>query len=176
MGETHDDAAGPPLHLVVMGVSGAGKSAVARPLADRLGFQFAEGDEFHPEANVEKMSMGKPLTDEDRWPWLRLLAEWTREHDRAGRSTVVTCSALKRSYRDVLRSGGPGTCFVHLTGDKGLILERMGSREHFMPPTLLESQLDTLQDLDDDENGFEVDIADPVATIVDTVVARVRGD
>jgi len=161
------------LHLVFMGVAGSGKSAVGRPVADRLGLEFAEGDDFHPQANVDKMSSGRPLTDDDRWPWLRALAEWTREHDAAGRSTAITCSALKRSYRDVLRRGGAGTCFVHLTGDKGVILQRMQAREHFMPPTLLESQLDTLQPLQDDERGFCVDIADPLDVVVDTVLGRV---
>ena len=163
------------IHLVFMGVSGSGKSAIGRPVVERLRLEFAEGDDFHPAANVEKMSAGWPLNDEDRWPWLRLLAEWTRRHHDANTSTAITCSALKRSYRDVLREGGDGTCFVHLTGDKGVVLERMGRREHFMAPTMLESQLDTLQPLGDDEHGFAVDVADPVDVIVDEVIARVTG-
>ncbi|HET7326108.1 MAG TPA: gluconokinase [Nocardioidaceae bacterium] len=163
---------GSPLHLVVMGVAGSGKSAIGRPLAQRLGVSFAEGDEYHPQANVDKMSTGTPLVDEDRWPWLRDLAAWTREHDQAGRSTVLTCSALKRSYRDVLREGLPATWFLHLHGDKGLMLQRMAVREHFMAPTMLESQLDTLEPLGDDEQGFVLDIVDPIEVIVDKALAR----
>lgn len=161
-----------PLHVVVMGVSGSGKSSVGRPLAERLGVVFAEGDDFHPQSNIDKMATGAPLVDADRWPWLRDLAEWTRERDRAGEPTVVTCSALRRSYRDVLRDGLPSTWFVHLHGDKGLMLERMQAREHFMAPTMLESQLDTLQPLEDDEQGFVLDIADPIDVIVDKAVGR----
>ena len=167
---------GEPIHLVVMGVSGSGKSAVGRPLARRLGLEFAEGDDFHPAANVGKMAAGRPLTDDDRLPWLHRLAEWTRDNDRAGRSTLVTCSALKRAYRDVLREALPRTWFVHLHGDKGLILQRMGTREHFFPPELLESQLDTLEPLGRDEQGFVVDVAAPVARLVGYVVDRLRAE
>jgi len=163
------------MHLVFMGVSGSGKSAVGRPVAQKLRLEFAEGDDFHPSANIEKMSAGRPLNDDDRLPWLRRLAEWTQRHHAANISTAITCSALKRSYRDVLREGGQGTCFVHLTGDKALMLQRMGAREHFMPPALLASQLDTLQPLGDDEHGFAVDIADSIDAIVDEVVSRVSG-
>ncbi len=157
-----DPVADAPLHLVLMGVSGCGKSTVARALRDRLGWELAEGDDHHPRANVEKMAAGRPLVDEDRWPWLRILADWTAERDDRGESTILTCSALRRTYRDVLREGGEGTYFVHLHGDKGLLLDRMESREgHFMPPTLLESQLETLERLEDDERGIVVDIANP---------------
>lgn len=162
-----------PLHLVFMGVSGSGKSAVAEAVRDRLGWELAEGDDFHPPANVEKMSQGIALTDDDRWGWLESLADWTAERDVRGEPTLLSCSALRRTYRDVLRRGGAGTFFVHLTGDKHLILSRMQSRDHFMPPTLLESQLDTLQDLEPDEAGMSVDVALPVATIAAMVVARV---
>lgn len=162
-----------PLHLVFMGVSGSGKSAVAEAVRDRLGWELAEGDDFHPPANVEKMSQGIALTDDDRWGWLESLADWTAERDARGEPTLLSCSALRRTYRDVLRRGGAGTFFVHLTGDKHLILSRMQSRDHFMPPTLLESQLDTLQDLEPDEAGMSVDVALPVATIAAMVVARV---
>lgn len=148
-------------HLVVMGVSGTGKSTVGRGLARHLGWEMAEGDDFHPPANVAKMSSGRPLVDEDRWPWLRALADWTAERDARGEPTILTCSALRRAYRDVLRQGGEGTYFLHLVGDKGLLLERMSGREHFMPPSLLESQLDTLEDLEDDERGAVLDIANP---------------
>ncbi|OLT23858.1 gluconate kinase [Ornithinimicrobium sp. CNJ-824] len=163
-----------PVHVVVMGVSGCGKSTIARALHERLGWEFAEGDEYHPRANVEKMASGRPLMDEDRWPWLRTLADWTRERDERGESTVLSCSSLKRSYRDLLRDGGAGTYFVHMHGDKGILLERMESREHFMPPTLLESQLDTLELLEPDERGVLVDVALPVERAVRVVLAHLQ--
>jgi len=161
-----------PLHLVFMGVSGAGKSVAARAVEERLGWEFAEGDDFHPPANIEKMSQGIPLTDADRWGWLESLAAWARERDEAGTPTIMTCSALRRPYRDVLRRGGERTFFVHMVGDKSMILERMGEREHFMPPSLLESQLDTLQPLEPDEDGMEVDAAHPLPRIASMVLAR----
>ncbi len=130
--------------LVVMGVSGSGKSTVAATVADRLGWDFAEGDAMHPRSNVDKMQAGTPLTDEDRWPWLDVVAGWIRDHLDAGTPGVVTCSALKRSYRDVLRA--PGVVFVHVAGDGALIADRMASRSgHFMPTSLLASQLATLE-------------------------------
>ncbi|MGH3385815.1 MAG: gluconokinase [Nocardioidaceae bacterium] len=161
-------------HIVVMGVSGSGKSVVGVPLAERLGYELAEGDDFHPAANIAKMSDGVPLTDEDRWPWLRALADWTRERGATGRSTVLTCSALRRRYRDVLRAGAADTVFVHLAGDKALLLQRMQHRDHFFPPTLLDSQLETLEAIADDENGVVVDIAAPVDEIVADLVHRLR--
>jgi 6-phosphogluconate dehydrogenase/gluconokinase len=163
-----------PMHIVVMGVSGSGKSTVGIPLADKLGFDFAEGDQFHPQANVDKMSAGRPLDDDDRWPWLQALAEWTRQRDADGVSTVITCSALKRRYRDVLREGGEETRFVHLVGDAAMMRDRMHAREHFMPPTLLTSQLDTLEPLGEDERGIVADIAIPVEEIVADLVQWVR--
>jgi gluconokinase len=162
----------PVWHLVFMGVSGSGKSTAARAVGERLGWEYAEGDDFHPPANVEKMSAGRPLVDEDRIPWLESLAEWARERDTAGRPTLMACSALKRSYRDILRSGGEHTFFVHLHGDKGLLLERMNAREHFMPPTLLESQLDTLEMLGPDEAGMVVDPVLRPEVIAEQVLAR----
>ncbi|GAB3265970.1 gluconokinase [Alteromonas gracilis] len=159
-------------HLVVMGVSGSGKTTVAEALAARLGWEFAEGDSFHPPENVAKMSQGTPLTDADRWGWLESLAAWVAGHEEAGRRTVMSCSALRRTYRDVLRRGGPDMAFVHLVGDKGLLLERMGTREHFMPPTLLESQLDTLEPLADDEAGVSIDVAAEPAQIVEDACRR----
>ncbi len=160
-----------PLHIVVMGVSGSGKSTIGRAIADRLGWDFAEGDDFHPQANVDKMASGRPLVDEDRWPWLQELAQWTSEHDEAGRSTVLTCSALRSVYRDILRRGG-NTFFVHLTGDKNLLMERMQGREHFMPPSMLESQLDTLEQLGEYEDGMVQDVAHPPARIAAVVAAQ----
>jgi len=136
--------------LVVMGVSGSGKSTVAAMVAEQLGWDFAEGDAMHPQVNVDKMHAGTPLTDEDRWPWLDVIATWIRDHLDAGTPGVVTCSALKRSYRDVLRA--PGVVFVHVAGDGSLIEDRMSQRSgHFMPTSLLASQLATLEPPQADE-------------------------
>ena len=159
-------------HLVFMGVSGSGKSTAGQAVNARLGWEFAEGDDFHPQANIDKMSAGRPLVDEDRIPWLESLAAWTREHDAAGRPTMISCSALRRSYRDILRTGGEHTFFVHMVGDKGLLLERMSSREHFMPPALLESQLDTLEPLGEDEAGMAVDVDQTPDVIAQQVLTR----
>lgn len=155
-----------------MGVSGSGKSTVARAVEELLGWDFAEGDDFHPPANVAKMADGTPLTDADRWEWLESLADWTAERDARGEPTIITCSALRVAYRDVLRRGGENTFFVHCTGDKHLVLQRMNAREHFMPPSLLESQLDTLEPLGPEEAGMDVDPALPVDRIAALVLAR----
>jgi gluconokinase len=142
--------------IVVMGVSGSGKTTVGQALAARLGVKYAEADEFHPPANIAKMSAGQPLTDDDRWPWLQAIAEWIGEHEDPG--AVVTCSALKRPYRDLLRSGGP-VFFVHLDGTKELIAARLAQRKgHFMPPALLDSQLADLEPLHPDEPGVVLNI------------------
>jgi len=162
-----------PLHLVFMGVSGSGKSTAARAVQQQLGWEYAEGDDFHPPANVAKMREGTPLADADRWGWLESLAEWTAERDAKGEPTIIACSALRRAYRDVLRRGGEGTFFVHSTGDKHMILERMNAREHFMPPSLLESQLDILEPLEPDEQGMDVDPALAVDLIVAQVLDRI---
>ncbi|MGI8948081.1 MAG: gluconokinase [Ornithinimicrobium sp.] len=162
----------PPIHLVVMGVSGSGKSTVAEAIQDRMGWVFAEGDDYHPEANRAKMADGRPLTDEDRWPWLQTLADWTRERDEQGESTILTCSALRRFYRDILRRGGERTVFVHLVGDKYLLMERMQGREHFMPPSLLESQLDTLEQLEQDEEAIVQDVTNSPERIARVVAAQ----
>ncbi|MBT2503365.1 gluconokinase [Curtobacterium sp. ISL-83] len=141
--------------LVVMGVSGSGKSTVAAMVAERLGWDFAEGDAMHPQANVDKMHAGTALTDEDRWPWLDVVAAWIGEHLASGRPGVVTCSALKRSYRDVLRA--PGVVFVHVAGDGSLIEGRMLVRTgHFMPTSLLTSQLATLEPPQADEAAITI--------------------
>lgn len=160
-----------PLHVVVMGVSGSGKSTIGRAIADRLGWEFAEGDDYHPQANVDKMASGRPLVDEDRWPWLEELAQWTADRDKDGRSTVLTCSALRTVYRDILRRGGD-TFFVYLTGDKSLLLERMQGREHFMAPSMLESQLDTLEQLGASEAGMVQDVVNPPGRIANVVAAQ----
>ncbi len=144
--------------LVFMGVASTGKSTVAAMLAGRLGWAFEEGDDLHPEANVAKMAAGHALTDEDRWPWLDLIAEWIDERIEAGEPGIVTCSALRRSYRDVLRR--EEVTFVHFTGDRELILDRMLRREgHFMPTALLDSQFATLEPLQADEQAIEIDVA-----------------
>lgn len=146
-----------PQHLVVMGVSGSGKTTVAQLLADRLDRPFAEADDFHPEANVAKMAAGTPLDDEDRRPWLRTMRDWLSEQAAAGRSTVITCSALKVAYRDVLREAQGRVRFVHLSAPGELIGDRMEHRSgHFMPPSLLPSQLSTLEPLTADEDGVTV--------------------
>ena len=152
-------------HIVVMGVSGSGKSTVAEGMAERLGWTFAEADEFHPQSNIEKMEGGTPLTDEDRWPWLESLAAWMAEETAKGEDTVITCSALKRSYRDVLRGGlldpgsGQRVAFVHVHGPFDVIAGRMEHRRgHFMPESLLQSQFDTLEMLEPDEDGVVLDV------------------
>ena len=157
---TDDAGSSQPQHLVVMGVAGSGKTTVATLLARHLGTEYAEADQFHPEANIAKMSAGTPLTDEDRWPWLEAIRDWLSAEADAGRSGVVTCSALKRSYRDLLRTARGQVCFVHLDGSSDLLAERMAHRSgHFMPTSLLPSQLATLEALDDDEPGFTLDVA-----------------
>ncbi|MFI9829982.1 gluconokinase [Streptomyces sp. NPDC051913] len=146
-----------PHVVVVMGVAGTGKTTIGPLLAARLGVPYAEGDDFHPSANIAKMSAGTPLTDDDRWPWLDAIGDWA--HGRAGLGGVVSCSALKRSYRDRLRVAAPGLVFVHLAGDRALIEDRMSHRQgHFMPTALLDSQFATLQPLEGDESGVVVDV------------------
>lgn len=138
--------------VVVMGVSGVGKSTVAKGISTFLGWEFAEGDAFHPQANIDKMHAGTPLTDDDRWPWLRLLRDWMAAKIAVDQSAVVTCSALKVSYRDLLREAGPPVRFLHLVADEDLVGERMSHREgHFMPTGLLHSQYETLEPLTEHE-------------------------
>jgi gluconokinase len=147
------------VHLVVMGVSGCGKTTVAEGLAAVTGWRFAEGDAYHPRANIDKMASGTPLTDEDRLPWLERLASWIGQQEAAGRSSVLSCSALKRSYRDVLRSGAPDVRFVHVHGDRAVLEERLSTRAgHFFPARLLDTQLETLETLGADEAGVVVDL------------------
>jgi gluconokinase len=158
--------------VVVMGVSGSGKTTVAEELARRLGLEYAEGDDFHPAQNVEKMRAGIPLTDEDRAPWLRELADWIGEHERSGRSVVITCSALKRSYRDLLRTGHPSVWFAHVSADAQLLRKRLEQRKnHYMPASLLDSQLGTLEPLQPDEPGVTVSAAGSPEDVVDEVLA-----
>ncbi|MEO5709481.1 MAG: gluconokinase [Nocardioidaceae bacterium] len=162
------------LHIVVMGVSATGKTTVGEGLAEELGCEFVEGDELHPSANIKKMSDGIPLTDEDRWPWLQAIAELVAVRDHEGTSTVVTCSALKKSYRDVLRDAAP-TFFVHLEAPFEVLQERMSHRtKHFMPTTLLQSQFDTLEPLEDDEAGAAIDVSPPIDEVIEEAVNAVR--
>lgn len=147
----------PPL-VVVMGISGVGKSAVGHAVADRAGIPYADGDDYHPKTNIEKMSAGRALTDEDRWPWLELIGGWLADHDEDG--GVISCSALRRVYRDVLTKHAPRTVFLHLVGDHALILSRMEGRDHFMPTSLLESQEATLESLEADEDGVVFDVTE----------------
>ena len=143
--------------VVVMGVAGSGKTTVARGVAVSMHWLFAEGDAFHPEANVEKMHSGIPLTDEDRWPWLRLIGDWMSEQEDVGRSAVVTCSALRRVYRDLLRENRPAVRFCHVTSPEAEIQDRLDHRQgHYMPPSLLPSQIATLEPLGPDEPGVTV--------------------
>ena len=159
-----------------MGVSGSGKSTVGTALAARLGRPFADGDDFHPEANVAKMARGEALTDADREPWLAALAEWIESHRLAHRSTVLVCSALKRRYRDALRAAAPRqVAFIHLAAPKEVLQGRMERRTgHFMPPELLDSQLATLEPLEADELGVTVDATAPPATIVEKALAALE--
>jgi carbohydrate kinase (thermoresistant glucokinase family) len=146
----------PPV-LVLMGVTGSGKSTVAGLLSGRLGWALAEGDDLHPPANIAKMAAGHPLTDDDRWPWLRLVREWIDGQIAAGRPGIITCSALKRAYRDVLRD--PHVVFVHLAGSRDVLAGRLAARHgHFMPAQLLDSQLADLEPLATDEQSVVVDI------------------
>jgi gluconokinase len=146
--------------VVVMGVSGSGKTTLARGIAQHLGWDLLEGDDLHPPANVERMAAGTPLTDEDRRPWLEAIGAWLDDHVQAGSSAALTCSALRRSYRDLLRTGRPGVCFCHVTADAGLIAERVARRlGHYMPPSLLPSQLATLEPLAADEPGITLSSA-----------------
>jgi gluconokinase len=165
----------PPLSLVVMGVSGVGKTSVAHALAARTGWTFQEGDDLHPAANRAKMAAGHPLDDADRWPWLRIIADWIGVQEAAGKGAVVTCSALKRSYRDLLRDGHPSVRFVHLLADEAVLTDRVTHRHgHFMPPSLLRSQLDTLEPLGPDEPGVEVATDGDPDAVADRAMAALQ--
>ncbi|RKE86113.1 gluconokinase [Rhizobium sp. AG855] len=157
-----------PTAIIVMGVSGCGKSSVGADLAALLGLPFIEGDALHPEANVDKMAAGTPLTDEDRWPWLTIIGETMAGALAKGQGIVVSCSALKKIYRDHLRRATSGRLtFVYLEGSHALLSARMGARTgHFMPPALLESQLATLEVPTGEPGVITVSIDQPVAAIV----------
>ena len=163
------------MHIVVMGVSGTGKTSVGEELAEELGCEFVEGDSLHPRRNIEKMENGIPLTDEDRWPWLQAIAEMVAVRDHEGTSTVVTCSALKRTYRDILVHGRDDVRIVFLDGTQDLVATRLAARKgHFMPPGLLASQFITLERPGADERPITVSIDAPVEKIVDDIVSQLN--
>jgi gluconokinase len=160
-----------------MGVSGCGKSTIAGLVAERLHWDLLEGDELHPKANVEKMSHGIPLDDNDRRPWLEAIARWIEDRIQSGRPALVTCSSLKRSYRDILRGKNSKgvVAFAHLSGSRELLMERMKARKgHFMPASLLDSQLATLEPLQPDEAGIVIDIGDIPTEEADQVIERLH--
>ncbi|WP_454857947.1 gluconokinase [Promicromonospora soli] len=168
------DLTSAPRHLVVMGVTATGKTTVGTALARALGGVFVEGDAFHPQASIDKMSAGIPLDDDDRRPWLRALADEIARLDAAGEVSVTACSALRRRYRDWLREGYSGLFFVHLDATSDVLLGRMRRRTHFMPHSLLQSQLDTLERLEPDEAGAVIDDTQPVDAVIAAALAAVR--
>lgn len=164
----------PQRHVVVMGVSGAGKSRMGRALAEILGRPFLEGDDLHSPQAVAAMAAGHPLDDEDRWPWLRRIRRWLDQQGASGAPGVVACSALRRAYRDVLRGEQDDVVFIELQAPRVALEERLaGRRGHFMPPSLLESQLETLQSLEPDEPGARVRSYDKPEHTLDAVLRAV---
>ena len=164
-----------PCALVVMGVSGSGKSTIADSLAARLGWRCEDGDTFHPASNVAKMSAGHPLTDEDRWPWLQAIADEIDRVCKAGERAVIACSALKRAYRDILVHGRNDVRIIFLNGTQELIAGRLAARKgHFMPPGLLTSQFATLQPPDANEHPVTVSIDAKVETIIDDIIRQLK--
>lgn len=160
-----------PIQLVVMGVTGCGKSTVASLIASRTGWAFAEGDDFHPSSSIARMAAGYPLDDQLRAPWLAAIASWLGQRAAQGESAVVSCSALRRAYRDLLRGAGPGVRMVHLAGPYELVAERLAARRgHFMPPELLASQYAALEPLGADEPGITLDLALSPADLTDAVL------
>jgi gluconokinase len=169
------DDATTPCALVIMGVSGSGKSTIADRLAARLGWRYEDGDKYHPPGNVAKMSAGQPLTDEDRWPWLQAIADEIDRTCKAGERAVVACSALKRAYRDILVHGRDDVRIVFLNGTQDLIAERLAARKgHFMPPGLLASQFRTLEPPQPGERPITVSIDAPVEPIVDDIIRQLN--
>ena len=172
MGKTPSKA---PCALVVMGVSGSGKSTIADILAERIGWTFEDGDKFHPASNVAQMHAGQPLTDEDRWPWLRAIAAEINRACAAGEHLVIACSALKRAYRDILVQGRKDVRIVFLDGSQQLIASRLAKRKgHFMPPDLLPSQFRTLEPPGSDENPVTVSIDASIEAVIDDIVQQLR--
>jgi gluconokinase len=161
--------------IIVMGVSGSGKTTIASALAERIGFDCEDGDSYHPASNVEKMHAGTPLTDDDRWPWLKAIADDIDRRADTGHPFVVSCSALKRAYRDVLVHGRSDVRLVYLKGTRELIAERLALRkDHFMPASLLDSQFATIEEPTPDEHVIVVDIDASVDQIVAAIVDRLN--
>ena len=160
---------------IVMGVSGSGKTTIAQRVAAELGWPYQEGDALHPAANVAKMAAGHPLTDEDRAPWLAIIAHWVQDRLRAGENGLITCSALKRIYREQIGNGKPGVQIVYLHGDRATLDAHVHGRHHeFMPPALLDSQLATLEEPAPDEHVIQVDVGGTVEHTVAEVVRQLR--
>ena len=156
--------------IVIMGVSGCGKSSVGAGLSARLGWPFYDGDDFHPQANVDKMASGRPLNDDDRAPWLAALHDLIAEHLERGDSMLLACSALKQTYREQLRQGNPGTTFVHLKGDFDLIFGRMQQRPgHYMKAEMLRSQFETLEE---PAQALTVDISQSLDAVIQDIITR----
>jgi gluconokinase len=170
-----EEVSSAPTVVLVLGVSGSGKSTVGSMLAGRLGWPYAEADDFHPTANRQKMAAGHALTDEDRWPWLETIAEWMDNRIAAGSSAVVTCSALKRSYRELLRVGRPEIRLVYLQGSRELISSRLMARQgHFFPAQLLETQFATLEEPVADEHPYVVPVGGTPEAIVDEILRQLE--
>ena len=170
-------AAQVPTVVVVMGVSGAGKTTIGKLLAERLGWMFADADQFHPPANIEKMRSGVPLTDEDRRPWLHKIANWVDETRRGNERGVTAVSVLKRSYRDIVIGKRRDVRLVFLDGSRDLIARRMAARRgHYMPTSLLDSQFDTLEPPSREENAIRVSIEPPPDEIVSHIVEQLRAE
>jgi gluconokinase len=166
-----------PAVILVMGVSGAGKTTIGKLLAERLGWEFADGDQFHPPANVERMRSGVPLTDQDRQPWLEAIAAWVDEIRRNDGQAVTAASVLKRSYRDIVIGERPDVRLVFLEGSRELIAQRVAARRgHYMPASLLDSQFDTLEPPGPDENAIRVSIDPPPEQIVSHIVEQLRAE
>jgi len=164
-----------PAVIVVMGVSGSGKSTIAAMLAQRLHWIYEDADWFHPRSNIEKMHAGVPLSDEDRWPWLNAIAAWIDATRQRGNHAVIACSALKRAYRAILLGERRDVALVFLNGERGLIARRLAARDgHFMPSALLESQFTALEEPGSDEHPIVVSIAPHPREIVETIVAEVN--
>ena len=162
-----------PCALILMGVSGSGKTTIGQKLAARMSWRYEDADTFHPPSNVAKMSAGQPLTDEDRWPWLKAIAAEIDRACTAGERLVIGCSALRRIYRDVLVHGRDDVRFIYLDGTQALIADRIGQRKgHFMPPGLLTSQFQTLEPPTPDERAMTVSIDAQVEVIVDRIISQ----